>query len=46
LVAALALIFAYELLIHRRLRCPEDLERGLGVRVLAQIGPIPPLSQA
>jgi uncharacterized protein involved in exopolysaccharide biosynthesis len=46
LLAALALIFAYELLIHRRLRCPEDLERGLGVRVLAQIGPIPPLSQA
>jgi uncharacterized protein involved in exopolysaccharide biosynthesis len=38
-----ALPFGYELLIHRRLRCRDDLERGLGVRVLAHIGPIAPL---
>jgi uncharacterized protein involved in exopolysaccharide biosynthesis len=49
-LAALALgfflTFAYEMLIGRRLRCPDDLERGLGVRVLAQIGPISPLTHA
>lgn len=46
LALAFALTFAYELLINRRLRCADDLERTLGVRVLAQIGPIPPLSHA
>ena len=42
LALGFALPFAYELLINRRLRCRDDLERALGVRVLAQIGPIPP----
>jgi uncharacterized protein involved in exopolysaccharide biosynthesis len=32
--------FAYELLIDRRLRCRDDLERTFGVPVLAQFGPI------
>jgi uncharacterized protein involved in exopolysaccharide biosynthesis len=37
---AFALSFGYELLINRRLRCRDDLERALGIRVLAQIGPM------
>ncbi len=45
-VIAFGLSFAYELLVGRRLRCTDDLERGLGVRVLAQIRPIPPLNHA
>lgn len=32
-----ALPFLYELLIDRRVRCRDDLERGLGVRVLAHL---------
>jgi uncharacterized protein involved in exopolysaccharide biosynthesis len=32
--------FAYELLIDRRLRCRDDLERTFGMPVLAQFGPI------
>jgi uncharacterized protein involved in exopolysaccharide biosynthesis len=32
--------FAYELLVDRRLRCRDDLERTFGVPVLAQFGPI------
>jgi polysaccharide biosynthesis transport protein len=32
-----ALPFLYELWIDRRVRCRDDLERGLGVRVLAQM---------
>ena len=35
--AGLALPFFYELWIDRRVRCRDDLERGLGVRVLAQM---------
>jgi uncharacterized protein involved in exopolysaccharide biosynthesis len=33
--------FAYELLLNRRLRCRDDLERHFGIQVLAQFGPIP-----
>lgn len=44
--AALALAFGipflYELLLNRRLRCRDDLERNFGVAVLAQFGPIEP----
>ena len=43
LALAFALPFAYELLLNRRLRCRDDLERAFGVRVLALIGPIPPV---
>lgn len=32
--------FAYELLIDRRLRCRDDLERNFGMPVLVQFGPI------
>jgi polysaccharide biosynthesis transport protein len=32
--------FAYELLVDRRLRCRDDLERTFGMPVLAQFGPI------
>jgi uncharacterized protein involved in exopolysaccharide biosynthesis len=46
LVLGFGLSFGYELLVNRRLRCRDDLERSLGVRVLAQIGPIPPPGQA
>ncbi|HTW74536.1 MAG TPA: Wzz/FepE/Etk N-terminal domain-containing protein [Steroidobacteraceae bacterium] len=42
LALAFALPFGYELLLNRRLRCRDDLERAFGVRVLALIGPIPP----
>lgn len=33
--------FIYELLLNRRLRCRDDLERHFGIPVLAQFGPIP-----
>jgi uncharacterized protein involved in exopolysaccharide biosynthesis len=32
--------FVYELLLDRRLRCRDDLERNFGMPVLAQLGPI------
>jgi uncharacterized protein involved in exopolysaccharide biosynthesis len=32
--------FGYELVIDRRLRCRDDLERGFRIPVLAQLGPI------
>jgi capsular polysaccharide biosynthesis protein len=35
--AGLVLPFLYELLVDRRVRCRDDLERGLGIRVLAQM---------
>ena len=35
--------FAYELVLNRRLRCRDDLERHFGIPVLAQLGPIPTL---
>ncbi len=37
LAAGIALPFLYELWIDRRVRCRDDLERGLGIRVLAQM---------
>jgi uncharacterized protein involved in exopolysaccharide biosynthesis len=37
LAGGVALPFLYELWIDRRVRCRDDLERGLGVRVLAQM---------
>lgn len=37
---ALGLPFVYELLLDRRLRCRDDLERHFGIPVLAQFGPI------
>lgn len=37
---ALGLPFAYELLLNRRLRCRDDLERHFGIQVLAQFEPI------
>lgn len=37
---ALGLPFLYELLINRRLRCRDDLERHFGIAVLAQFDPI------
>jgi len=37
LAAGVALPFLYELWIDRRVRCRDDLERGLGIRVLAQM---------
>ena len=33
--------FCYELLLNRRLRCRDDLERNFGIPVLAQLGPLP-----
>jgi uncharacterized protein involved in exopolysaccharide biosynthesis len=33
--------FCYELLLNRRLRCRDDLERHFGIPVLAQLGPMP-----
>lgn len=38
---AFGLPFAYELLVNRRLRCRDDLERHFGIPVLAQFGPLP-----
>jgi polysaccharide biosynthesis transport protein len=38
---ALAGPFGYELLLNRRLRCRDDLERHFGIPVLVQLGPIP-----
>jgi uncharacterized protein involved in exopolysaccharide biosynthesis len=38
---ALAWPFGYELLLDRRLRCRDDLERSFGFPVLAQLGPLP-----
>ncbi|HWM65618.1 MAG TPA: GumC family protein [Steroidobacteraceae bacterium] len=32
--------FGYELFVNRRLRCRDDMERGFGIPVLAQLGPI------
>ncbi len=32
--------FAYELFVNRRLRCRDDMERGFGIPVLAQLGPV------
>jgi uncharacterized protein involved in exopolysaccharide biosynthesis len=44
MLASLALAFggpfAYELLIHRRVRCRDDLERGFKIVTLAEFGPI------
>jgi len=40
LAAGLAIPLAYELFIDRRLRCRDDLERGFGLRVLAQLDPL------
>ena len=37
----LAWPFGYELLLNRRLRCRDDLERHFGIPVLAQLDPIP-----
>ncbi len=41
LMLGLAGPFTYELLVNRRLRCRDDLERHFGIPVLAQFGPIP-----
>jgi succinoglycan biosynthesis transport protein ExoP len=41
---AFAIPFGYELLLNRRLRCRDDLERNFGIPVLAQLGPIPSMS--
>jgi polysaccharide biosynthesis transport protein len=41
LILALAGPFGYELLLNRRLRCRDDLERHFGIPVLAQFGPMP-----
>jgi polysaccharide biosynthesis transport protein len=38
---AFGIPFAYELLLNRRLRCSDDLERHFGIPVLAHFGPIP-----
>jgi len=35
LVLALVIPFGYELLLNRRVRCADDLERALGIRVIA-----------
>jgi len=35
--------FAYELFINRRIRCRDDLEKGLRVIALAQFGPVTPV---
>jgi uncharacterized protein involved in exopolysaccharide biosynthesis len=35
-----AIPFAYELFVNRRLRCRDDVERGFGIPVLAQFGAI------
>jgi polysaccharide biosynthesis transport protein len=40
LVLALAWPFGYELLLNRKLRCRDDLERHFGIPVLAQFGPL------
>ncbi len=45
LLIGFALSFGYELLLNRRLRCVDDLERTLGLRVLGQIDPMPPLGR-
>ncbi|HLK71522.1 MAG TPA: GNVR domain-containing protein, partial [Steroidobacteraceae bacterium] len=37
IAAGVALPFLYELWIDRRVRCRDDLERGLGIRVLARM---------
>ena len=37
---AFGIPFLYELLVDRRLRCRDDLERNFGLAVLAQFGPI------
>lgn len=37
---AFGIPFIYELLVDRRLRCRDDLERNFGIPVLAQFGPI------
>lgn len=37
IAGGIALPFLYELWIDRRVRCRDDLERGLGIRVLAQM---------
>lgn len=42
LLIAFALSFGYELVLNRRLRCVDDLERTLGLRVLGQIDAMPP----
>jgi len=31
--------FAYELFVNRRLRCRDDMERGFGIPVIADLGP-------
>ncbi len=36
--------FCYELLLNRRLRCRDDLERHFGIPVLAQLGPLPSMT--
>jgi uncharacterized protein involved in exopolysaccharide biosynthesis len=36
----LGMTFFYELWIDRRLRCRDDMERGFGIRVLAQFEPV------
>lgn len=46
LLIGFALSFGYELLLNRRLRCADDLERTLGLRLLGQIDPMPPGSHA
>lgn len=46
LALGLLMPFGYEILINRRVRCRDDFERSLGVRVLAQIGPISPAGHA
>ena len=36
----------YELFFHRRLRCRDDMERGFGIAVLAQLESVPALLSA
>ena len=38
--------FAYELLLNRRIRCRDDLERGFRIVTLAEFGPIRPVQAA
>ena len=40
LFSGLAGPLAYELLINRRIRCRDDLERELGIPVLVELGPL------
>lgn len=37
--------FAYELMLNRRIRCRDDLERHFGIQMLAEFGPMSPAPQ-